>query len=229
MFEYQLKKSARRKTVAIKVHNQKVTVYAPSYVAKNQIDSWLHEKKSWVDAQLRKQLNATDTKQYPFEKEQIRLFSEVVNLRFEQGLDSAVKPYLDDGLLITVSSRVKYQQQKHQKLLEAYLKEKLTAYIEMQLAYYCTQMKEILPENLNIGVYKRKWGSCNSKRELTFNLHLVCAPHHIIDYVIVHELAHLRYLNHSKAFWQRVETFYPEYKAASQWLKIHGSSLQWVF
>ncbi|GAA61895.1 hypothetical protein P20652_3784 [Pseudoalteromonas sp. BSi20652] len=153
----------------------------------------------------------------------------MVNLQFKEGCDSVVKKCSDNSLLITVSARVKHQQQKYQKLLEAYLKDKLTDYIEMQLAYFCEQMGEKLPTNLNISIYKRKWGSCNSKRELTFNLNLIGAPHYIIDYVIVHELAHLRYLNHSKAFWQRVETFYPGYKHASQWLKENGSSLQWLF
>ncbi|WP_282131196.1 M48 family metallopeptidase [Pseudoalteromonas aliena] len=228
MFEYQLKKSARRKTVAIKVHNQQVTVYAPSYIAKKQIDSWLLEKKTWVDAQLLKQLTVVDCKQYPFETKKICIYSEQVNVQFEQGHYSGVKPQLA-GLLITVSKRVKHQQLKYQKLLEEYLKEQLTAYIEMRLTYFCTQMNEALPHNLSIAIYKRKWGSCNSKRDLTFNLHLIGAPQHIIDYVIVHELAHLRHLNHSKAFWQRVEKFYPDYKSASQWLKINGMGLQWVF
>ncbi|MBO7927960.1 MULTISPECIES: M48 family metallopeptidase [Pseudoalteromonas] len=228
MFAYQLKKSTRRKTVAIKVHNQNVTVYAPHHVQKKVLDNWLLEKKSWVEAQLQKQLTLVDTKQYPLKDKKIWVFSEAINLTFQQGNTSTVERQ-QDGLLITVSARVKHQQQKYQLLLEAYLKEQLTAYIEMRLNDFCTQMQEALPNDLNIAVYKRKWGSCNSKRALTFNLLLIGAPHSIIDYVIVHELAHLRYLNHSKAFWQRVAQFCPDYKASTLWLKQHGMSLQWVF
>ncbi len=228
MFEYQLKKSARRKTVAIKVHSQKVTVYAPHFVAKKHIDTWLFDKQEWVAEQLKKQSSIDDTKQYPFESKKISVFSETIYLKLDSGQDSKVTPY-DDHLLITISPRVKNTNQKYRQLLETYLKEQLIAYIEMRLAYFCTQMGEELPNDLKIGVYKRKWGSCNSKRELTFNLHLIGAPYHAIDYVIVHELAHLKYLNHSKAFWQRVEAFFPDYKTSSNWLKQNGMSLQWVF
>jgi len=228
VFEYQLKKSVRRKTVAIKVHNRKVTVYAPNFVAKKQIDTWLFDKQKWVAEQLKKQFLIEDTKQYPFESKKISVFFKTIYLKLESGQYSKVTPY-DDHLLITISPRVKNTYQKYRELLETYLKEQLIAYIEMRLAHFCSQMGEELPNDLKIAVYKRKWGSCNSKRELTFNLHLIGAPYHAIDYVIVHELAHLRYLNHSKAFWQRVEAFFPDYKTSSNWLKQNGMSLQWVF
>ncbi|MBH0090335.1 SprT family zinc-dependent metalloprotease [Pseudoalteromonas distincta] len=223
-----MKKSTRRKTVAIKVHSHKVTVYAPHFVAKKHIDTWLFDKQEWVAEQLKKQSSIDDTKQYPFKSKKISVFSEMIYLRLEPGQYSKVTSN-DEHLLITISPRVKNDFQKYQQLLETYLKEQLIAYIEMRLAYFCTLMGEELPNDLKIGVYKRKWGSCNSKRELTFNLHLIGAPYHAIDYVIVHELAHLKYLNHSKAFWQRVETFFPDYKTSSNWLKQNGMSLQWVF
>jgi predicted metal-dependent hydrolase len=197
-------------------------------VSKKQIEIWVYEKKSWVDTQLNKQLTIIDLKQYPFKTHQICIFSHLVNLQFEQATYSEVKQHTN-SLKITCSSRVKHSILKYQALLEEYLNEMLTAYIEMRLAYFCQIMGEQLPHDLRIRIYKRRWGSCNSKRELTFNLQLVGAPKHIIDYVIVHELSHLRYLNHSSAFWQRVAQFYPDYKTASQWLKSNGQSLQWIF
>ncbi|MEL0649042.1 SprT family zinc-dependent metalloprotease [Pseudoalteromonas agarivorans] len=228
VFEYQLKKSSKRKTVAIKVHDKKVTVYAPHFVSNKHIDEWLFDKQAWVSAQLAKQLNITDRRQNPLKDKQILIFNSAVNLSFKQGVKSEVINS-NDSLLITHSSRVKNTLQKYQQLLEEYLKEQLTAYIEMRLAYFCQQMDEELPTSLKIAIYKRKWGSCNSKRELTFNLHLIGAPYHAIDYVIVHELAHLRHLNHSTAFWQHVERFFPDYKASSTWLKQNSTSLQWVY
>lgn len=228
VFEYQLKKSTRRKTVAIKVHNKKVTVYAPYFVTEKQIEEWLRGKQQWVESQLTKQLTLIDSKQYPFKDKRITIFHEPVHLSFEQGDESKIVEK-DSLLLITHSSRVKNNLQKYQQLLENYLKKQLTAYIEMRLTHFCALMGEALPNDLKIAVYKRKWGSCNSKRELTFNLHLIGAPYHAIDYVIVHELAHLKYLNHSKAFWQRVERFFPDYKASSNWLKQNGMNLPWVF
>ncbi|MDN3475249.1 SprT family zinc-dependent metalloprotease [Pseudoalteromonas sp. APC 3355] len=228
VFEYQLKKSIKRKTVAIKVHNKKVTVYAPQFVSNKHIQEWLFDKQVWVNAQLTKQHNIADSRQNPLKDKQILIFDSIVNIEFKQSTKSEVLN-CNDSLLITHSSRVKNTSQKYQQLLEEYLKEQLTAYIEMRLAYFCAQMGEELPTSLKVAIYKRKWGSCNSKRELTFNLHLIGAPYHAIDYVIVHELAHLRHLNHSKAFWQHVEHFFPNYKASSTWLKKNSMSLQWVF
>ncbi len=75
--------------------------------------------------------------------------------------------------------------------------------------------------------YKARWGSCNNRKELSFNYLLMMTPPWVIDYVIVHELCHLKHLNHSTSFWQLVEHFCPNYKQAKAWLKSHQSQLCW--
>lgn len=72
---------------------------------------------------------------------------------------------------------------------------------------------------------KTRWGSCSAKGTLSFNWRLMLAPPSIPDYVIVHELCHLTYMNHSAAFWQKVESVYPDYRTARKWLKDHGHEL----
>lgn len=72
---------------------------------------------------------------------------------------------------------------------------------------------------------KTRWGSCSAKGTLSFNWRLMLAPPSIPDYVIVHELCHLTYMNHSAAFWQKVESVYPDYRSARKWLKDHGHEL----
>ena len=72
---------------------------------------------------------------------------------------------------------------------------------------------------------KTRWGSCSSKGNLNFNCLLMLAPRGVQDYVIVHELAHRREMNHSGRFWSEVEHVLPDYRQQRQWLKEHGSEL----
>ena len=72
---------------------------------------------------------------------------------------------------------------------------------------------------------KTRWGSCSSKGNLNFNWRLILAPEEVLDYVVVHELAHRREMNHSKAFYAVVESVLPDYRQARRWLRDHGGSL----
>lgn len=88
--------------------------------------------------------------------------------------------------------------------------------------------KEIVPVNrITIRSQKTRWGSCSSKGNLNFNWRLLMAPAEILDYVVVHELCHLLYLNHSRQFWQAVGNILPDYPKRRSWLKANGMLLEW--
>ncbi|MDO5147262.1 MAG: SprT family zinc-dependent metalloprotease [Eubacteriales bacterium] len=70
------------------------------------------------------------------------------------------------------------------------------------------------------------WGSCNSKRNLKFDWKLAMLPIEIIEYIIVHELAHLKKMNHSAAFWAEIEKIMPEYRECRAWLDKHGKEYE---
>ncbi len=78
---------------------------------------------------------------------------------------------------------------------------------------------------IRIKEQKHRWGSCSGKGNLNFNWHLVMAPLNIIDYVIVHELCHLKRLDHSPVFWSLVKAVLPDYQIRRQWLKQYGPVL----
>lgn len=80
-------------------------------------------------------------------------------------------------------------------------------------------------EKVTIRAQRTRWGSCSSKGNLSFNCLLMLAPEHVRDYVVVHELCHLRQMNHSPAFWLLVEQTMPDYDHCRKWLKEHGASL----
>ena len=70
-----------------------------------------------------------------------------------------------------------------------------------------------------------RWGSCSSKGNLNFNCLLALVPTEVLDYIVVHELCHLKELNHSDRFWDEVGKILPDYKTRKKWLKDNGSNL----
>lgn len=79
--------------------------------------------------------------------------------------------------------------------------------------------------SVRIGDPKSRWGSCNSKGKLAFSWRLVLAPKEVLTYVVAHEVAHMREMNHSPRFWQWVEELYPDIDTPRRWLKANGAGL----
>ena len=75
---------------------------------------------------------------------------------------------------------------------------------------------------ITIREQKTRWGSCSSKGNLNFNWKLIRMPEEILDYVVVHELAHRKEMNHSRQFYQTVASVLPDYRQRERWLKEHG-------
>ena len=83
-------------------------------------------------------------------------------------------------------------------------------------------LKVDLDGTITIREQKTRWGSCSAKGNLNFNWKLVLMPPEILDYVVVHELAHRLQMNHSAAFWAEVGKILPDYRERRQWLKVNG-------
>jgi len=82
-----------------------------------------------------------------------------------------------------------------------------------------SNIMSLFPTNLKYRKNKRTWGSCNYKNGLNFNTLLVKFPIEVIEYVVIHELAHIKHKNHSKKFWDLVEVYCPDYKQREKLLK----------
>ncbi len=98
--------------------------------------------------------------------------------------------------------------------------------IPQRVRYYADIMG-VTYGRITIRMQKSRWGSCSAKGNLNFNCLLMRTPETIIDYVVVHELCHLKEMNHSERFWAEVEKVLPDYKERRKWLKDHESEIMY--
>lgn len=117
-----------------------------------------------------------------------------------------------EALVTTGKETIKFHKTQAKKL------------IPQRVEYYST-LYGIIYRRIRITSARRRFGSCNHLGNLNFTWRLVKAPLEVIDYVVVHELAHIEIRNHSKNFWRKVETLYPNYRACKKWLRERGHLL----
>lgn len=91
-------------------------------------------------------------------------------------------------------------------------------------AYYASIM-QVTYGRISIREQKTRWGSCSAQGNLNYNWRLILAPEEVLDYIVVHELAHRKEMNHSKAFYAIIESILPNYKEPQKWLRENGQSL----
>ncbi|CCQ12359.1 hypothetical protein PALB_32600 [Pseudoalteromonas luteoviolacea B = ATCC 29581] len=210
-FEYQLRLSKRRKTVSIRVHRGQVKVYAPYGVDRASLEQWLASKSGWVHEKVEqtKDLELDIEKQL----EQVWLWGKPYKLALckQENTTKACETSQTFSIAKEHEARIS-------EIIDRYLIESLQERLALRLNYWLQEMNMTV-ESVKIRRYKSRWGSCDRKGRLTFNSLLACFPMHLLDYVIVHELAHRTHLNHSAAFWRLVALHYPEHKLARHELK----------
>ena len=238
--KYQLIRSTRRKTIALQVKNAKVIVRAPHYVKLDYIDELIQSKLSWLKSKLAQQSQTSPSTG----------FSPRVNKQFSIDAGCFVhgephqiivcfgpqKVFHDEvKQSINVYLPWKYRESdlnadvivtKVKLLLEQWFKQTLTDYIVDKLPLFSEQTL-LQAKSFKVRKYKARWGSCNSRKELSFNYLLKMVPPWVVDYVIVHELCHLKHMNHSPNFWLLVEKHCPDYRLAKNWLKKNQAALTW--
>lgn len=104
------------------------------------------------------------------------------------------------------------------------LADQAVEYIPKRVKYYA-EKENFVYNKITIKNLVSRWGSCSTKGNLNFNCLLMLTPDYVIDYIVVHELCHLREMNHSEKFWAEVEKIMPNYQRAELWLKQNGGNL----
>ncbi|MFA6813943.1 MAG: M48 family metallopeptidase [Candidatus Pacebacteria bacterium] len=210
-FNYQVKKSSKARSIKISIDAKgKILVTAPKLYPNLLIDKFLKQQEPWV---LRKQAEVAKL-QVKIKKNEIYIFGEKYQILVE--VNPKQRPGLsihDQQVIITQLSASSYQTK-----LERFLKNTATKYLSQKTAILGKKMK-IDYQKIGIRQQKSRWGSCSSQGNLNFNWRLVHYPPEIINYVIIHELAHRQEANHSKNFWQLVAKYDPDYKKHKNALK----------
>lgn len=96
--------------------------------------------------------------------------------------------------------------------------------IHNRIELYSARM-ECYPSKVIVKEQQARWGSCTKNKTININWKILMAPMRIVDYVVVHELAHIQYSDHSNEFWSKVESILPDYEERKEWLRVHGPTL----
>ncbi len=108
-----------------------------------------------------------------------------------------------------------------------YIKKNIKAYAQEIIDYYSVKLG-VFCSDLKIKDTTSRWGSCNNKGEISICWKLAFAPLPVLDYIIIHEVVHLKHFDHSEKFWKAVEKLFPSYKRAQKWLQANQNMLQYI-
>ena len=199
-----------------------VSIHIPTSLPLNIATRFINEKKGWIQTQLQKLPDERAKRQW-VTGDKLYLLGLLYTLELKQ--ENKVTSINLTPSAITLSGRLTSLSttSRHKKLCQWY-KIQATNYLTTR-SEYLSARTGLTPSSITIKTYSARWGSCNINGEIQYNWKIIQAPKEIIDYLIIHELCHLKHHNHSKAFWQCVESFYPNFKDAQYWLKSHNSKL----
>jgi predicted metal-dependent hydrolase len=219
--QYQLERRQRR-TVGLKITPEGLVIHAPKRISQSHLESIILIKADWIQKKLtslKSNQVATMTWQHG---EQLLLLGNTITLNVAHNARSKMPAYASGQLHIAMPNP-QDTSSVARKVKQWYLKE---AYMDFarRLALFSAKLGVTTP-TLFLSNAKSRWGSCNSRREIRLNWRLLQAPPHMINYVVCHELAHLKEMNHSARFWQVVESLYPDYKQAEKELKTLSAAL----
>ena len=210
---------ARRRTIALSIDHRGLRVGAPRRASLSEVEALILLHSEWVA----KKLDEWRSRRRPealkiADGMQVPLFGGSLVVRLALGSNRVLwneqgRP--DSAPVLTLFLRAPADARR---VLEKGLREKARALFAERLTHYAGLLGVVLPP-LTLSAARMRWGSCSTSTGIRLNWRLIHFPPHIIDYVVAHEVAHLRQMNHSKRFWAVVGQIYPDYRAARDTLK----------
>lgn len=217
MTPYKVIRSNRR-TLSISINeNAELIVRAPHLLSMNKIHDFINEKKKWVNKQqkiINNRLNDS-----AFDKDMALMLGSLYPIKIKT--DQSEKLTFNGEEFLVRSS----DQELIHSSLKKWYKKKFREVAIPRLTYFADQYN-LSVNQVRIKEQRTLWGSCSSRNNINLNYLLIMAPMNVIDYVIIHELAHTIHRNHSSHFWKTVESMMPNFKEAKTWLKDYGYKLR---
>lgn len=186
-------------------------VKAPPWAPMRTIEDFVGRKREWIE---RNQALAREKKslQKRFVSGERFLF---LGREYPLAVTDEYRRALrfEEGFFIS-----KFYVHRGRELFEAWYKKQAQKILAERLALYAARMG-LSYASMTVRSASTRWGSCSSRGSINFSWKLVLLPLDVLDYVVVHELAHLAHHNHSPRFWSLVQTYYPEYIRVRRWLR----------
>ena len=189
----------------------RVRVTLPLDFSQEEIVDLIERKEQWIQKQLAFFRDRRDAR-IKLSHDEILYLGEIYTFQHLPGLRSRVA-IKDEGKIIYSGRNLLAD-----GALGTWYRQEAKRVIMERLEHFAKTYK-FTYNKVFIRNQKTLWGSCSSKRNLSFNWRLIQTPLDIIDYIVVHELVHTKILQHTKAYWERVASLYPQYRQARVWLK----------
>lgn len=217
---YQLERRQRR-TVGLKITQTGLVIHAPKRILQSQLEVIILQKADWV---LRKLASVSANKIPEIQwqhGEQLLFLGNPIMLTIEHNPRSKTVEY--EAGVLQLAMPIHDPKLIARKVIQWYKKEAITDFTR-RLEIFSSKLG-VKFTSLTLSNAASRWGSCNSRKEIRLNWRLLQAPPHIINYVVCHELAHIKEMNHSAKFWATVASIFPEYKLAEKELKVLSAKL----
>jgi len=220
---FQLVRSKRRrKTISLHIKEDgRVVIYVPYHTPKGEIEGFIKEKESWVIKKIsEKGRSIKETEKAFISGEKFLYLGESYPLEIGDTHYRGLPLKLSFGKFILDKDRL----EEARDLFIHWYKREAKEKIEGRIHYFSNRL-QLFPKGLKITSAKYRWGSCSRDSRLSFSWKIIMAPLSVIDYVLIHELVHIKEKNHSKRFWTYLETILPDYRKHRFWLKENGYRL----
>ncbi|MGX9257056.1 M48 family metallopeptidase [Pantoea ananatis] len=224
--EYELLPGSDRQTTDIVIErNGMITVRPPRRMTPEQVDETVLSKRIWIYRNLAewRDLNATQVTREWVNGETFLYLGRGYRLQLVAGQKDDLK--LKDGRFCLQREIVQQGGDiAARRTFVLFYKLKGLPRIRSHVAFFAAKVG-VNPGKVQIKDLGYRWASCGTSGDLHFHWKCLMAPLSVIDYIIVHELCHLRYRDHSDAFWNEVDKVLPDYQERKEWLRVRGAGL----